>query len=897
MSVQLILFPQSYDGSTSMAGPGPEMLLDGYSFTTINSSPNSINVTGTLPQDYILANTFNINTWYRFSSDANAFTTTGSTLVGVNNCSLVQRLSNLTVGLQYNLIIDFGVNVSGFDFYHYSGTTQVSVTNIPPSGVLQVLTTFTPQTSTDTLVFVAIGAQLIRSISVKRSSLSLSSLSNGQVICDLYEDEDIPLTLSVDDFKNVAEQVHAYSKAFNLPATKRNNKIFDNLFEITRSDDGVAFNPYVKTQCQLKQDGFLLFEGYLQLLDIQDKEGEISYNINIFSEVIALADILKERTFSDLSFSELDHIYNKTNIKNSWNSAGTGIAYTNTPTSGFRDANDTLKYPFIDWTHQWVIATTGGTPTAGFPQLTSFEQAFRPCIQIKYLIDRIFNQTSFNFSYTSDFFNTPDFKNLYMDFNWGGNEMPVPDNSYYSTWNFGTGATSNIGNGSFKELRLIPDGVTGGESNSTVPPNYDTSTYIITATTDNEIYKVNYTFRIHNTDASGQNTASLQWVHNGNTIDVNSGVIIGALTSYYYSGSFTRSLNAGDTLKAQFQGGLDIYQDQGASSLVTFNVSTTTVSSATLNALRGELGQWEFLKGIITMFNLVSMPDASNQNNILIEPYSDVFLNNSESKQLNWTDKIDVTEIKLNPLTDLNRNTIFKFIEDEDDYAFMNYKQAVQGHLYGSKKFDASTSTSGLETILQGLKEVIAEPFAATVPKPLTDQFTDLITPAIYSYNADDDTSEGFDNSPRIMYNNGIKSSAAGTFTSCTYFIPGQNGTFSENADAFLQFSHLSAIPTVVSNPSLATDTRDFHFGECQLIQPIGNATPNNLFNIYWLPYFNELYNPDARTMTIKVNLSAGDINTFRFYDTVIIKNREFRVNKIDYKPNDLATIEFILIT
>ena len=30
-------------------------------------------------------------------------------------------------------------------------------------------------------------------------------LDNGQVICDLYEDEDIPLTLSVDDFKNVAE--------------------------------------------------------------------------------------------------------------------------------------------------------------------------------------------------------------------------------------------------------------------------------------------------------------------------------------------------------------------------------------------------------------------------------------------------------------------------------------------------------------------------------------------------------------------------------------------------------------------------------------------------------------------------------------------------------------------
>jgi hypothetical protein len=48
--------------------------------------------------------------------------------------------------------------------------------------------------------------------------------------------------------------------------------------------------------------------------------------------------------------------------------------------------------------------------------------------------------------------------------------------------------------------------------------------------------------------------------------------------------------------------------------------------------------------------------------------------------------------------------------------------------------------------------------------------------------------------------------------------------------------------------------------------------------------------------MTIKVNLNAGDINTFKFNDKIFIKNRTFRVNKIDYKPNDLAKVEFILI-
>ena len=117
------------------------------------------------------------------------------------------------------------------------------------------------------------------------------------------------------------------------------------------------------------------------------------------------------------------------------------------------------------------------------------------------------------------------------------------------------------------------------------------------------------------------------------------------------------------------------------------------------------------------------------------------------SSELDWTEKIDVSEMKLMPLTDLNKSTIFKFVEDEDDFAFMNYKNSVGGHLYGSKKYDASEFT-----ILAGEDEIVAEPFAATVVKPLMSQYSDFITPAVYSYNPQDDTSEGFENSPRIMY-------------------------------------------------------------------------------------------------------------------------------------------------
>jgi len=895
MSIQLIIYPQFYDGTNPISANFTQFVVDGINFNTVNTSNSQVNVTGNLvPTAINTVSPMTLNTWYRFSPNANFVTESSGDLGMVTGVGIMQKLSNLTVGVTYDIILDASVNAAGINFYQYNGNLIQSTSVLTGTGSQSV--SFTASSTDDIIAIQSIGVSQISSISVQQSVQSPSGaiqvLGNGQLIVDLYEDEDIPLTLSVDEFKNVAEQVQSYSKAFNLPATKRNNQIFDNIFEVTRNTNSFVFNPYVKTQCELKQDGFILFQGYLRLIDIQDKLGEISYNVNLYSEAIALADLLENKTFNDINFTEIVHAYNKTNIKASWS---TGVTYTNPSTSGFRTI-DTVKYPFVDWNHQILIANgASNNATPDNPELTSLEQAFRPFLNIKYLIDRIFDATPFSF--TSDFFDTADFKKLYMDFNFGGNEIPVSLNEYAGTWNFGALVTSNIGNGSFKELRLIPFGVTGGQPSSTVPPNYQgdpaaADPYIITATTDNEYYDINYTYRLKNT-AGTPSSVSCRWLHTtagGVTIPINLQTIP-ISSNATYTGNLQVTLNTGDTLSAQFNSSAIIRQNETVASSAVFTVSNISVNTATLNTLRGEVGQWEFLKGIMTMFNLVSIPDKDNINNIIIEPYNEVFLNNSDSEQLDWTEKIDVSEMKLIPLTDLNKNTIFKFVEDDEDYAFNVYRNSLSGFLYGSKRYDASAFT-----ILDGTKEIIAEPFAATVPKPLMSQFYDFITPSIYSYNPDDGTSDGFNNSPRIMFNNGIKSASAGTFTSCTYYIPSQNGVSSENATEFLQFSHLTDVPTITSTPPLVTDTRDFHFGECQLVQPIGNATTNNLFNTYWLPYFNELYNPDTRTMTLKVNLKAGDINTFKFYDTVIIKNREFRVNKIDYKPNDLATVEFILI-
>jgi len=250
-----------------------------------------------------------------------------------------------------------------------------------------------------------------------------------------------------------------------------------------------------------------------------------------------------------------------------------------------------------------------------------------------------------------------------------------------------------------------------------------------------------------------------------------------------------------------------------------------------------------------------------------------------------WTDKIDISKIDLKPM-DLKREVIFKYVLDEEDYALNKYKVAAQGFEYGSKVLNGSTAivSSNQVTNLVGIEEVIAEPFSATIIKAIQDVFPNFIIPVIYGADGEVDFGP-IDNAPRILYNNGKVSGS--------YDVPGQNGVAGGIKSEYLQFSHF--------NPTIPADNTsyDYNFGECGLFPnvTVGGLQPvNNLYNIYHAPYFDELYNVNTRIMTCKVYLNAADINTFDFRDKVMIKNKVYRVNKIDYKPGALSTVEFILL-
>ena len=770
---------------------------------------------------------------------------------------------------------------------------------------------------------------------------AIELLESGQVIVDLYEDESIPLTLSIDNFKNAAEKTQSYSKAFKLPGTIRNNRIFDNLFEITRTTSRtITFNPHKKTKVSLKENGFLIFEGYLKMIDVQEKEGEISYNVNLYSNPIALADILKERIFDDLDLTELAHDYNRTQIQYSWNdgiTAGqtTPITWTNTGTSGFRTDFQTLKYPFVDWNHQMLIAPSTSTsgPNPNMPMLNVLQDAFRPWISVKYLLDRIF-QALPDYEYTCAIWESADFANIYMDFNWG-KDVEIPtfnesgtakndweprvvnfdsrlDTSYQKTppneYSPGSGTKSN------NYPTIVGHQTTASWTTGSTSAGEEGSEWV--ATYDNQYYQFTWNIQVRSPFVTGSSpffgfgdvVVQFQWWHEPSG---GAATPITSLTStsfqnstaqptVFYFGSFN-TINAGITVTAGdkfYCTAKYISTTAGTPSYKYVRVSVNTsinkiVDDTLLSGARGELNQWEFIKGLMTMYNLLAVPDEDNPNIIDFKTYDELYSQDGDGTSLkerdiqqDWTEKVDITQIKLKPL-DIKEKTILKYEEDDDDYMFQNYKRSVQGHLYGSKVYE---SGYGNISLLTGVNEISAKPFAATIMKPLMSQYTNFVVPSLYAMG-DDGRTEGFKNAPRLCYNSGRFDLSSNKIT---YYIPVQNGVTSSNQNEYLRFSHLSELPIDFTN----NDTKDINFGECQLVVPPSIAEPvaDNLYNMYWARYLHELYHPDTREMSLKCNLSPADIEMFKFTNQIYIKNRRFRVNKIDYKPNDLSTVEFILI-
>ena len=943
MSIQLTVYPQNYNGySSGTTTTFLNELAEPSTFMTL--AFNAIGFQTTQPADALNTNA-PIAGWEKFCTPGLTYPSAVLDLFamemymvfgggnGVTNVAGTYfKLTGLVPGQNYEVLVDVAhpqaynadinqlylgingsANVTTTPVCGGSGTPMVLIAGTDTAGWTTPVT-FTAQNTDETLclTFFSQGDPAypinplttnynlcLRTIHVRKATKF--ELYDGQIICDLYNEEEIPLTLSVDSFEKAGEKQQSYSKAFKLPATKHNNDIFENLFELTRDSWArPSWSPYKQTRAVYKEDGHVIFSGFLKLIDVSEKDNEISYNVNLYSESVALASLMKQEKFADLNFDELAHNYNRQVVQNSWNGALNLLSPLPLDTlAGTPGATDTnvLKYPTCNWNGQILEQATAGQigngATTGMPSIENLQTMFRPWIRIKYLIDKIFKKHGF--IYESSFFDSAYFGRLFMDFNWG-KEINWTERTQIGSVDFSSGAPAQTFTaGTYTKVIL-------SDNNTFITAGYDTTTGQFTAPATGTKYDL--TARIKLTNNTGTDaTVQVYWRHTVNATAVTTSY---DLMTLQVPASQTRVFNIStaaitvaavnialyDTLDVIVHPTLsdvDLVGTGGGSTIAGSISGSTIIASTLLNTKRGKLKQWDFFKGIMDMFNLVTIQSPNNPKKLIIEPYNDIYgPNNTAIVTHDWTNKVDASEMKFKPMN-LKQTTTFQYQKDKD-YPFAVYEGATNGYLYGSLEWTVPGYTE-----VRGTTKIEAKPFASTIIKPFFDTIMDWPGPCIYKGNADETAFEGIENKPRILYdvtgdvgspmNPGGGTPMPGGYT---YYIQYQNGMSGTNQNTFCLFSHTDAYPSTFGD-------RDLNFGPCQLIG-IGVPPTDNLFSRYYQDYYYELYHPDTKSIKLKILLTATEVNQFKFWDKIMIKNRTYRVSKINYKPKQLSDVELLLI-
>jgi hypothetical protein len=196
----------------------------------------------------------------------------------------------------------------------------------------------------------------------------------------------VPLTKEAYDVNDPQKRLTDFSKTITIPENKVVNQIFEHAFDV--NIDLQTFNPNLKTSYQIIQDGVTAIDGYCQLKSIKNVDGLINYEIQATGKIGDLFEKIRGKYLQDLDLSSLDHIWNRTNIENSW-TATIGQGYV---------------YPMID---------LGGR--------TNYDiwstQDFKPAIYLKEYIDTILTEAGY--TYDSTFFNSDLYKRLIIPFGSG----------------------------------------------------------------------------------------------------------------------------------------------------------------------------------------------------------------------------------------------------------------------------------------------------------------------------------------------------------------------------------------------------------------------------------------------------------------------------------------------
>ena len=640
---------------------------------------------------------------------------------------------------------------------------------------------------------------------------------------DLFDDESVVLTQTIQNVKDVQKVFTDYSKTFTLPATKENNKIFKHYYNnsITNGFDGRS-----RVSATLELNHLKFKKGKIKLEGVDLKNNvPSSYKVRFTGNTVTLKDLLGEDklgALTDLNSNTL--VYNAANVKTKLKA---------------NPATSDIITPLITHTQRLVYNSHSSANEEGNVYYESGGGAnlhgvswddLKFAIRIDTIIQAI--ETNYNISFSDDFFtstNTP-YYNLFM---WlhrkkGYVESPTATEveSLVNTWTT-TSASQTI----------------------TLMPN--TSTLYVGGTPD-RYTKLDLKLR---TTSGFSYSVSVQL--NGTQI-YNSGSVTGDLditkddlgTS---QGSYNVIIQSAQNItfsEVTWDIGYKIF------SLERFNTYTSAAFSHT-NAFDFIITQQipdlkiiDFLTGVFKMFNLTSYID-DDTDEVIVKTLDD-FYDDGVS--------YDVTEFVDRDKSSVNVALPFKEItfEHGDTKTLLAAKHS---QLF-NKTWAKTEYTSGEN--LDGKIYKVKTPFSQLKNERLIDTNTDTLTSIQYGFFVDDNQAPYY-GKPLLFY---------------PILNSGNSISFLDTTSSHSELT-LYNVPSNSVALSSSTSKYNINFNNEINEYTADNTFTDTLFNAYHSDYISDVFDVTNRLTKVTAYLPLRILLNYTLADRFNISGTTYKINSI----------------
>jgi len=666
---------------------------------------------------------------------------------------------------------------------------------------------------------------------------------------EMFDDESIQLTSSIQEVRDISKIFTDYSQTFNVPASKTNNKIFKHYYNNAIQN---GYDARFRSEAIIEINHSPFRKGTIRLNRVKMKNNKAySYELTFFGSIVSLSRILGDDKIMNLDLSDYSHEWTYENVLQGlqtgleFNGDSAAVIYPLiSPQRRFIFDSDPLYSPIDNYANIGGAGVNGGI----------LPQDLKPAIRLIRIIEAI--ESSYPLTFSRDFFGSSVFNDLYMWMHRGAGQISYSEG--LSTMNVSNWSLTNT----TTECDVFENRITFSDnyfSCTTTNSNIDDSIHIIadlTITPAN--LSAEYSYKIIDLVSD----TVLKEVTNVSGVSEQG---IGMLPA---EGEPSREYEIQVQISTEGSSGFLLYDAEWYIRTIfiqpneyarCFNGQTyqslgqNMVGDVVFQNQTPDIKVIDLLTGLFKMFNLTSY--VNDSGTIVVDTLDNYYgtFDSAVKHDISKYVKVDESTVERVPLYG---NIEFDFA---DPVTFLAAEfEERNGQRFGYEEFNVIINGEYID----GSNYKIKLPFEKVIYERLTDSFDDSQTPACYGYFVSD-------NEEKIKGNTLL-------FFNVNEDVPDENMYF-RSADG-------------ITNSSLATYNRPSNVTSDQS-QTLNFDTENDEFNLlyneeslfknYYKTYIESVFNQYNRITKVNALLPIKVLSKYKLNDRFIINGKSFKINSL----------------